>query len=133
MASEIHYQDKSFTVTATSFRTPRRTFLLRQVEQTSLRRPAVVALLAFWGTCAALAWVFADILLYDHEIWVLLGGPALALPFAAQIGVLGIEYRGMGGAGRVVGSVSRLAKVRHVIDELLDTQSEAPENREARP
>lgn len=123
MEKRTRFEERGYRVTDTAFEAPRRTFRLAQVEQTRLRRPGLLAVAALWAACAGLVGVFRE-LLYVHEVWVLLGAPVAILPLAAQLGVLTIEYRGMGGVGSVFGPVGRLARIRRAIDEAIDAREE---------
>lgn len=121
MTDQILFEDRRFLVTSGSFRTGRRTLRLARVEQTRLQRPGLIIGLLIAAGSAGLVWVFQD-LLYAHEIRALLIGPLLVLPIATQIGVLTLEYHGLGGACRIVGSATRLSRVRQAIDEALEAR-----------
>ncbi|MEM1346554.1 MAG: hypothetical protein AAGI34_18495 [Pseudomonadota bacterium] len=121
MAEHSFYHDGHCTVTATALKTPRRTLRLTGVEQTRVHRPGLVLGLALLGACWGLAWVFQPIL-YAEELAVLVLGPLALLPLAARLGVLTLEYRNLGGQGRVYGRYGRLAQVRLVIDIVLERE-----------
>lgn len=123
MDRTIRYEDRQFIVTGASLRTPRKTFRLAHVEQTRIRRPGLAVAVAIAGTCWGLAWVF-DRILYDHETWLLIGLPLLVLPVAARLGVLVLEYRNLGGEGRVLGAFSTLVEVRAAVDAVLEAREE---------
>lgn len=119
-----HYDDGSCAVTRTALKTARRTFRLAQIEQTRLHRPGLGLAAALMAGCWGFAWVFERIL-YDHERLVLIAVPVLLLPLLSRIGILSLQYRGMGGDGRVYGGYRRLARVRAAVDAVLEEQEHA--------
>lgn len=123
MDTTIHYEGGQFIVTGSSLRTRRKTFRLAHVEQTRIRRPGLAIAVAMTAACWGLAWVF-DRILFDHETWLLIGLPLLVLPVAARLGVLVLEYRNLGGEGRVFGSFSTLVDVRAAVDAVLEAREE---------
>lgn len=108
-----------YTVTRTSLRAGHRTLRLAGVEQTRLRRPGVFPALGSIVVTSGFAKLFQP-LLYPVETILILTIPWVLLVASWGVGVLTIEYRGMGGVGRIIGPVHRLTRVRNAIDDLLD-------------
>lgn len=112
-----------YRVTARSFRARNRTFMLRNVERTQLRRPVLVFALAFAACAYGFTFSFAS-LIYDYELPWLLVPPVLAMLAAAQIGVLTLRSRALGEDGVVIGRHTRLRRIRVAIDEALEDRAE---------
>ena len=121
--SPIYYDDGTFRVTARAFRAPRRTFMLRNIEKSQLRRPALIFAAVAASAVYGFAWAFRP-LIYPGELPWLLGVPALVLIAASRIGVLVLRSRSLGDHGTILGFYGRLAKVRDAIDEALEDATE---------
>ena len=120
---QVYYAAGAYKVTARSFRARNRTFMLRNVERTQLRRPVLVFAAALAAAAYGFAWAFAE-LIHPHELPWLLLPPALALIAASQAGVLLLRSRALGQDGIVIGWHRRLARVRAAIDAALEDRAD---------
>jgi hypothetical protein len=120
---QVYYEAGSYTVTARSFRARNRTFMLRNVERTQLRRPVLVFAAALAVAVYGFAWAFAHVI-YQHELPWLLLPPALGLIASSQAGVLLLRSRALGQDGIVIGWHRRLRRVRAAIDAALEDRAD---------
>ena len=96
--------------------------MLKYVEKTQLRRPALVFAGALTFALYGFHHVFSD-LIYAHESpWILLP-PIAALIIASQIGMLFLRSR-VGQEGAVIGWHRQLRKVRAAIDDALEDRAD---------
>ena len=113
-----------FVVTSSSFRAPARTFALRHIIRTQLRRPLLiigVALLFAVGLFLRSFWE----LIYLHEVAVLVSVPLVMSLIGMRISVLTLEVRGARERGIVIGPTRHLRAVRQVIDDKIDQKNDA--------
>lgn len=112
-----------YMVTSSSFRAPARTFALRHIIRTQLRRPILivgVALLFAVGAFLRSFWA----LIYWHEVVALLSIPAFMIVVGFRISVLTLEVRGARERGIVIGPTRHLRAVRQVIDDKIDLNND---------
>lgn len=121
--AESRYKDHVFDVTDTVVKTKKRSIRLDKIEQTRLSRPLIGAALALGLLCGAFVMAF-ERLLYAHEIYILLGAPLAFLPLTMLFGVLKLEHHALGGTCHLIGSYSRLSRVRAAIDEVLEQDAQ---------
>jgi len=117
--SRVYYAGRRLTVTARAFRTPSKTFVVRHIEKTQLRRPAAPFALALAGAVYGFLAAFDDVI-YAHERLHLAWPPLLLLVLSTQLGVLTVHSKALGREGAVIGLHRHLRRVRAAIDRALE-------------
>lgn len=121
--AHVPFKAGRYVVTLSSFRAPARTFALRHIIRTQLRRPILivgVALLFAVGAFLHSFWA----LIYWHEVMALLSLPVVMILIGLRISVLTLEVRGARERGIVIGPTRHLRDVRQVIDDKIDQNND---------
>lgn len=108
-----------YVVTDNTFRARNRTYYLRELEMTRIRRPIFIFALAILLLMGGFSYSFAD-LIYEHEYPWLLGPPLVACLIASRIAVLNLRIRTQRNDDCLIGGFGALKKVRTAIDDALE-------------
>jgi len=120
---KVYYAGRRLAVTARAFRTPSKTFVVRHIEKTQLRRPAAPFALALAGAVYGFLVAFDDVI-YPHERLHMAWPPLLLLVLSTQLGVLTVHSKALGREGAVVGLHRHLRRVRAAIDRALEDRQD---------
>lgn len=125
MNAPILYSGGGYSVDGTIFRTPKKSYSVRQIEYIEVRRPflALIGLpaLGVIGFCLAF-WRY----LYAAEIAMMIGGASAAFVFAFLFGTLRVHSLALkdDGVAMNFGLVSRLRAVRAGVEQAMAAQQD---------
>lgn len=120
METPVLYSGGGYLVDSTIFRTPRKSYSVRQIEYIEVRRPflafAGLPALGVVGFCLAF-WRY----LYTAEIALLMGGAVAVLVLAFLFGTLRVHSLALkdDGVAMNFGLVSRLRAVRAAVERAM--------------
>lgn len=120
-----HLEIGRFVITERSLRSPRKSFVVSEIEKIVLRRPLLIFAALFLVLIVGAVNAFWE-LIYPHELPWVLGVPLLSVWIASRIAVLNIRIRTQRQDDTVIGGYGELKRVRDALDDMVDRRNERP-------